>query len=138
MSYQMKEVLSVQGTKKFAEFSSAMAGVSARQEVRDIQLSRDRGDRRAESADYLAESKSKLAQETAPIEDAMANAKNWVTGFFADQFAELLKPVNEILKKLGLVGERGQPGGGLAQWMKDIGDEKYEEERKGRPPRFGG
>jgi len=61
---------------QFAEFSAAMALVEVRQEMRDIQFGRERGDRRAATAEHLATSKSTLDRQLAPLEDKWANFKN--------------------------------------------------------------
>lgn len=54
---------------QFAEFSPRMARVEAEQEMRDIRLSRDRGQRRAAVARGVAESKSSLERVTAELVD---------------------------------------------------------------------
>jgi hypothetical protein len=65
---------------KFAEFSASMASVGVQQEVRDMYLSKQKGDARADSAQYLAEAKSNFAKTMAPIENFFANLKNNVVG----------------------------------------------------------
>lgn len=65
---------------QFAEVSGAMAGVKARQDIRDIQLGIERGGRIATSAEYLATGKSELAKTTAPLEDSWQRIKNDVAG----------------------------------------------------------
>lgn len=72
---------------KFAEYSSAMAGVKARQEVRDILLERERGGRRAEVAEDVAQTKHAWDRAIAPVTDGIAN-------FFGKVFS-LTKPLAE-------------------------------------------
>lgn len=64
---------------QFAEFSGAMAGVQARQDVRQLLLDKERGDRRAETAELQAREKHGFNQRLAPIEDGLANFQNIVS-----------------------------------------------------------
>jgi hypothetical protein len=59
--------------EKFAEFSPAMAAVAARQQVRDINLSRERGERRAGAAEELNVARNELNRRIAVIEDSIVN-----------------------------------------------------------------
>jgi hypothetical protein len=72
-----------QANIQFADFSASMASVEAEQQARDIQLKRQQGDNRASSARDLAEAKSKLDRQLAPVEDAWAKLQNtlatWAT-----------------------------------------------------------
>lgn len=61
---------------QFAEFSASMSRVQADQESRDVQLRMEQGERRAVSAQELAEAKSRLNRMLAPLEDWSANVKN--------------------------------------------------------------
>lgn len=117
---------------KFAEFSASMARVQAEQQMRDIQLSQERGERRAESAQRLAEARHRLNRNLAPIEDAFANLKNNLT-------ADLLGPLNRLIERL--LGESGEVGegftlnetmGGIASmgWMASYGLPPWLEERR--------
>ena len=74
----------------FAEFSGGMAAVAAKQEVRDILLSLERGNRLAGSAEFLAEGKSELAQKTAPLEDAFQKSKALIAGELDRILAKLI------------------------------------------------
>lgn len=87
-----------EGNMRFAEFSAAMSRVEAQQEVRDIKESQRRGDRRAKSAEYLAEQKSRLSQSISPAEDAWANLKNWGTGYFNKIIADFLEPLAQAAR----------------------------------------
>lgn len=89
---------------QFAEWSGAMAKVQAEQEVRDIKLSKEKGDARAESAKYLAESKSEFAKELAPIENGIANIKNYVVGGITQGANALLKGVKDVAKGIVTLG----------------------------------
>jgi hypothetical protein len=57
---------------EFANFSVAMAGVKIRQDIRDMQLARERGDRRAADAERLARARHETAKESGKFEDALA------------------------------------------------------------------
>lgn len=85
---------------QFAEFSGAMAGVEARQEVRDMQLSRERGERRAASAEYLAEGKNGLDKSMAVIEDSVAVLSNYVTGTLARVINIAAEAIADVIKLL--------------------------------------
>lgn len=85
---------------QFAEFSGSMANVAAEQRTRDIEFSRQRGERRAESARYLAEGKSKLAENFAGFGDAGANLQNWLGGLLTNAFAKVTTPLGWIGDKL--------------------------------------
>lgn len=98
---------------RFAEFSGSMMGVQVEQQIRDMQLSMDRGNRRASSAAYLAEGKSKLDRDVGNIEDLFGTIKNLGGGFFdriAHFFMEdwgslaesLTDTLNEIAEWLGV------------------------------------
>lgn len=91
---------------QFAEFSGAMAGVQAEQNVRDIEYSQSRGDSRADSAGYLAEGMSDLRDAVAPIGDMVSNVKNYVGGFLSKTLGGIL---GGIMKLVGL-GEKKEEG----------------------------
>lgn len=58
---------------RFKEFSAAMAQVAANQEVREMQESQRRGDRRSGAAEKLADAKQDLNETLSPIFDAFDN-----------------------------------------------------------------
>lgn len=118
---------------QFAEFSGAMAGVQARQEVREIELSRERGNRRAKSAEYLAEGKNQLDRSVAPIGDLVGNATNYVGGLLSRGFAALLSPVSWIAKKMQADGDDDKDIKWEEwEWMRD---EQRRKEQEWRRPR---
>ncbi len=88
---------------KFTEFSGAMSAVQAKQMVRDIQLSQARGNRRAESAETIAQSMNRLDVAKAPIEDAFANLKAEVLSPLLDGVSSILEGVNTIGQKLHIL-----------------------------------
>ena len=119
---------------KFAEFSAQMANVQARQQFRDIRLSRTRGNRRAESAEDLAETRHGLNQRFAVFEDAVAIFKNNVvsglnrlTSFTLDA-APIIGPLMRALSKY--MGDE-KPDPGFAARLMEIA-RKYDEEQKRR------
>ena len=83
---------------EFSKFSAAMAGVSARAEMRQIRLEQERGQRRAGSAESLAEAQNKLERAVAPLGDAWANMKSE----FAAVLLTLVAKPFEYLNKLVL------------------------------------
>ena len=132
---------------QFAEFSPAMAGVKARQEVRDIQLSGERGDRRAESAEKLAEAMNKLDRELAPIQDWFGDARNNIAAGMSDKVADLISAVKSTYKwkksedeEKKEAAEREAREGATAESVLNF--EKFQEEtaknwaRAQRPQRF--
>jgi hypothetical protein len=147
---------------QFAQFSPAMAGVGARQMMRDIQLSRERGQRRAESAEYQAEGMSRFEKSWSRIEDVIAKGWNYASGAISNLAAGLLDIGNKNPEELdpqkksadeisrSLAGVSGKPGG---DWLKDMMKRARQAdpnvvmtvndmmrgsrwERYGRPPRF--
>lgn len=119
---------------QFAEFSGAMANVQAEQLQRDIALGRERGERRAESARYLAEGKSEFNQNFTGFEDAAANIKNWATGFFDKALAKITTPLGYIgdrLAELTSGTAKNSEEMFLEEGFKDMWTERY-----GKPPRF--
>lgn len=69
-----REILNA--TFRFGEFSAQMAQAEAEQEIRDIELSMQKGDAQSASARKLAESMSRLNETLAPFENAWANFRN--------------------------------------------------------------
>ena len=64
---------------KFAEYSSAMTQVQTEHEVRQIQLERERGDRRAGPARHQAEASDRLTRQMSGFEDAFGNVRSLVS-----------------------------------------------------------
>lgn len=119
---------------QFSQFSGSMAAVSARQEVRDIQLSRERGNRRAEDAEDLAKAKNRLDRAVAPIDDAWNKLQMQVATW-------MLTSVAPVVEKLGeWLGTQSGPGEGKLieenEWMVNVFRDKGLESQ-GRPQRFG-
>jgi len=61
---------------QFAEFSASMSAVQLQQEVREISLIQQRGERRAEFAGRLAEARFGFERRITPFEDAWAKLKS--------------------------------------------------------------
>ncbi len=89
---------------RFAEVSSTMAGVEARQEVRDIKLAMERGARRSETAEELAKSKNRADVALARVEDRWANAMNRLSSTANDMLTFVAVGVEENLKQPGMGG----------------------------------
>jgi hypothetical protein len=126
---------------QFAEFSSAMSSVEAEQKVRDIELSMTRGERRAESAGYLARGKHRLNEEVTPIEDAFANAKNYIGGALANGTAEVVKWLRGIFSsveylKYGLDHPDEDTPLDMNEFLEAIAKKRFEEVYKDAPPRW--
>lgn len=75
---------------KFSDVSSSMARVAAMQEVREIRLRQERGERRGASAEALAQSKNRLDRLLAPSEDAWAVTMNRVGTLLNNTTANIL------------------------------------------------
>lgn len=122
---------------KFSEFSAAMAQVEANQQLRDINLSQKRGNRRAESAEYLAEGKHKLNEAVSPWEDAMANVWSKAQGFFSGILADLIGSVNGIARDVGLISKDDETDFvDHSHTLNDAADKYQEEFERKRPKRF--
>lgn len=126
---------------KFADFSAAMSRVQYESELRQIHLSRIRGERRAQSAQYLAEEKDALATAMAPIEDAIDNVKNYVVGAMAETLTGSFKTLNKMLEFLGLIANNTRnledPEIEMDMIMRQMNIDQWYE-RYGRPVRFMG
>ena len=86
---------------QFAQFSGAMAGVQARQMVRDINLSRIRGERRAEGAEALAEQRHSVNVGLANLIDKSIDpAKNQVVRGLYDISEGALNPKEKRHREL--------------------------------------
>lgn len=85
---------------QFAEFSAVMTEVQVEQRVRNIELSQQRGERRAASAKTLAEGRSRLESSVAPWEDLWARIK----GEFTGQVLSYLGMAVELIAKIPGVG----------------------------------
>lgn len=100
---------------QFAQFSGAMGQVAAEQEMREMQLSRERGDRRASTAGYSAEAAFKNKKTMAGFEDLQANMNNLVSGFANNLLNKLINPGGVTDKVLAYANEK------VNEWSKDLG-----------------
>lgn len=124
---------------QFADFSASMAGVEAEQQTRDMQLKRQQGDNRASSARDLAEAKSRLDRQLAPVEDAWAKLQNVVSSWATTAVSNAIK--------IGSFGMLDGSGGGTGsggvigndfhanEWMMALGEDERET-RERRPERL--
>lgn len=79
------------GNFRFADYSASMANVQARQEVREIHMSRERGNRRAEAAEEHAKARHRLDKALAPYEDMVANLRSRGTAMLSNAVAAPLE-----------------------------------------------
>lgn len=124
--------------RQFADFSGQMALVMAEDDARTIQLKREQGDRRAETARELAEAKSRLDRRVAPIEDWFANLKNKIGTTVSDV---IVNTMDKLGIGAGPDGDRtGHTAGAFGampanEWMAFLRDEQAYIEKR-RPERF--
>lgn len=118
---------------EFSKFSGAMAMVAAETERRRILFEKDRGDRRADSARNLSESRDRLERNLAPIEDAWANIKS-------DFLAEINNGISKIIEAIWGAAETKEEGPDMDMEVTEAGSkawEGWEDNYTGnRPPRF--
>lgn len=130
-----------QSNMQFQEFSAGMALVSAKQEVREILLSQERGNRRAPTADYQAEGKFALDQETAKFEDVWASGKNVLSGVASRFLADLVShagPYAELLQEFinWMMNKGDDKEDDALRWLHDAAARSKEFDAMGRPKRF--
>jgi hypothetical protein len=116
---------------RFADFSGGMANVKAQQEVRQFELDRTRGDRRADSADALARSMHQMNVQFAKIEDRFGVVFNEAGAKLADIAEGVLSIVN---KMIGEEAEKPGDGDNLIDSFNQIENRAIEE--FGRPVRM--
>ena len=122
-----------ESNRGFAEFSGSMAAVIAQSDVRRIQMEQEQGERRARSAQELAEARDRLDRQTAPIEDWWANLKNRLGANFNANMANLLQKFGPEMQDEEDVDEKVQGMGHL--WMRSIVDEERQIQAR-RPQRL--
>jgi hypothetical protein len=105
---------------KFAEFSAAMAQVNAEQQLRDMELSQKRGERRAESAGDLAKSMHDMNVQFAKLEDHFATGLNKIGARVADLGEWVLKYINWAMRVKDDKDENAE-GETLTDWFRDLG-----------------
>lgn len=118
----------------FAEFSGPMAAVDIRQQAREIQLARERGSRRAESAEYLAERKFKAEESWAPVEDTFAKFQNFIVGWTDEQWSKIGNSVTWLGQKLNIIEENTSPKDNPQDWLTAFADNDFD--KFGRPKRM--
>jgi hypothetical protein len=125
-----------QANAQFAEFSGAMAAVSAQQTVRDIEIGQTRGNRQAESAGYLAESKSDLSRALIPFQGMWNDLQSGLFGRLDKGAANLLDWAALILEALNLMKPAKDLDGG--EWLDKAHDAAKKRADAGKPPRIPG
>lgn len=141
-----------EGNLRFSEFSASMAAVGARQLVRDIELSRERGERRAGTAELQAQQKHRMNKELSIFEDTWGQVKNLTSAGISSGVAGIVKfgkqvtGLGKVLDTLntGMTGLANRFTGdtkakmGLGGWMGAVGEQAEREGLAsfGRPRRF--
>ncbi|MDO8671339.1 MAG: hypothetical protein Q7O66_07895 [Dehalococcoidia bacterium] len=141
-----------QGNLKFAEFSASMSAVGARQMVRDIELSKERGERRAATAELQAQQKHRMNKELSLFEDTWGQMKNLTSAGlsfgvssivkFGKDVTGLGKALDKLNTGMGVLANKLTGGGqgemGLGEWMGATGEKRERENPAafGRPRRF--
>jgi hypothetical protein len=93
---------------RFADFSGGMANVKAQQEVRQFELDRTRGERRADSADTLARSMHQMNVQFAKIEDRFGVLLNEAGSKLADIAEGVLVIINKMIGEKEDEPEKGE------------------------------
>lgn len=128
---------------RFAEWSGSMAQVQAEHEMRMIQLSQERGERRSGAARFRQEQADELERTLAPIEDLGARIRDRFAGFGSWVSTQLLTPLSKIADGINdLTGagpdEDTKPIWDLGVWTNNIEAERQWWADQGRPPQLGG
>lgn len=121
-----------QSNMRFAEYSASMTNVQVQQQIRDMQLSREKGESLADSAQYNAEAKSRLDRALMPLENAFDRLKNNIGGALADATASMIDVATKWLKDEDTSGIVGGD-----KWSAMVGEEYISWiATKDRPKRF--
>ena len=115
------------GNMQFAEYSASMALVQARQQVRDIFYEKERGDARSDTAERLAEARSRFRQSTAGLEDAISN-------FFNDKMSKFIDSASEVLEKWLPKADTTGEAGHAHEWTWGKGETRDDSWEKFRKP----
>lgn len=128
-----------QANFQFAEFSGSMASVKAQSDARQIQLSQERGERRAWTAGLQAEAADNLEKETAIFKDAFSGAKDLVSFGLTSITSLAVKSLKEVTGIAALEAKwKPQEEEGaqtMGDWMGETGKD-YWQETYGRPADF--
>ena len=117
-----------EANRKFAEFSGAMAAVSARQEVRDLLLARERGERRGDFAEQQASTKHELEKSLSPWEDTFADLQagyasqiNLALTNLVNNTKYISDKIDDIIKKdFGMINNQPDP---VQTWIDQVGND---------------
>jgi hypothetical protein len=125
---------------QFKEYSGTMAGVAARQEVRDILLSQERGERRGRAAEFLARERFGAEKAVAPWEDLSAKIQDALAGTMDRGFARILAPFGPLAERLNqafdkYLGEQ-EDDPNAEQMIRDAAAFSGDFDTRGRPKRF--
>lgn len=121
---------------QFADFSGAMAAVKGRQDVRDVELNRTRGDRRAVAAETLATGQHTFKEFAAEWGDAFKITVDTVWGPIAQKLGEMGKDLNKMVGLTKFLADQAKLGNNLTaagEWMTTVATEHWTEVY-GRPP----
>lgn len=122
---------------QFAEFSATMRGVQARQRIREIQLSKERGDRRAATAEKVAEQQHRMNEATARMKDAWDEITSQLFLGMAKSLQPILDGLSKVAQNLSdaLTG-RDRSKEALELAMSARKEEENFYAKYGRPGRF--
>ena len=122
---------------QFAEFSGSMMFVQQEHELRRMELSMNRGENRAGTADDLSQALDNLNRKLAPIEDAWANFMNRFGAGVLTHLGDVADKLTNVLRMLGLLGPDSGAGPDIRaeDIMRGMSMLPWYE-RHGRPGRF--
>jgi len=119
---------------QFAEYSASMARVQAASEVQEFYLKQSQGDRRAQSAEYLSESRADMNKAFAPLENLWAKVENYVSGSLMKAVTNLMLPVTVIAEFLDSATS-GDTGDSIdaSRWAYEVAQGDHERVIQSRP-----
>lgn len=129
---------------QFADFSASMAGVQARQQLRDVLLKQERGEERAPQAEKQAKAMNRLDKAMAPYQDRWADGLSKWSEWFSDttataitQFRGVLTGKDEIAEQINNMKANEENKIDASSWLNDALKNSNPIVDYGRPPRFG-
>ncbi len=132
----------LKGNLQFKEFSSKMAQVAAAQEIADIQLSQERGERLATTAGFQQRGRQHFEQGITQWDDLWNSGRNILSGVASELGAAILAPFAPMAGPLQryldtLVGGDNDNKTGK-DWLDDAIDRANQDQAWGKPRRFPG
>ena len=128
---------------QFAEFSGAMTRVQVQSEIREMQLSAERGERRATTADFQSQARFRLERDLASFDDLWAKGKNVLSGILDNAIASLIEKthLNDLADIAGaildaMVGDQ-EGNDAFKKELEEAIKRGEEASKTGRPSRHG-